>query len=97
MVTIKSKKEIELMRESCKVVALVHKAIEEAIKPGITTKELNDLVHNYIVNQDAYPSCLGYNGYPASICVSVNEEVVHGIPKKNRILNISMLCLFLWR
>ena len=93
MVTIKSKKEIELMREACKVVALTHQAIEEAIKPGITTAELDEIVEKTMKKYGAISAEKGYNPgikgvppYPASACISVNDEVIHGIPSKKRII-----------
>ena len=93
MVTIKSKKEIEYMEEACKVVALTYKAIEEKIKPGITTWELDkfaeEVMRSYgaIPAEKNYPSGIkGVPNFPASICVSINDEVIHGIPSKNRII-----------
>ena len=93
MVTIKSKKEIELMREACKVVALTHKAIEEAIKPGMTTADLDELVEKTMKKYGAISAEKGYNPgikgippYPASACISINDEVIHGIPSKKRII-----------
>jgi len=93
MVTIKSKKEIELMKEACKVVALTHKAIEEAIKPGMTTLELDQLVEKTMKKYGAISAEKGYNPgikgvppYPASACISVNDEVIHGIPSSKRII-----------
>ena len=85
-VTIKSNREIELMREAGRILALVHEELEKAIKPGITTKEIDRLGEELIRSYGCIPSFLNYNGYPASICVSVNDEVVHGIPSKKRIL-----------
>lgn len=85
-VTIKSAKEIELMRESCRLLAIVHKEMEEAIKPGMTTKEIDILGDSLIRKLGCIPNFKNYNGYPASICVSVNDEVVHGIPNKHRVL-----------
>lgn len=85
-VTIKSKREIELMRESCKILAEVHAKLGEAIKPGISTLEIDVLGEKLIRSHGCVPNFLHYNGYPASICVSVNDEVVHGIPSKDRIL-----------
>ena len=93
MITIKSEYELSLMRKASKIVYGAHKYIKDYIKPGITTKELNDLVHDYIISKDAYPSCLNYNGYPASICISVNEEVVHGIPSKRKLKNGDIVTL----
>lgn len=85
-VTIKSDREIELMREAGRILAVVHKELEKAIKPGISTMDINNLGEEIIRSYDCIPSFLNYNGYPASICVSVNDEVVHGIPSKNRII-----------
>ena len=85
-VSIKSKREIELMRESCRLLAIVHKAMEEAIKPGISTLDIDRLGEKMIRELGCVPNFKNYHGYPASICVSVNDEVVHGIPSKHRIL-----------
>lgn len=74
------------MKEAGKIVALAHKAVKEIIKPGISTKQIDDLVESVIVNHGATPSFKNYNGFPASACISINEEVVHGIPSPNRIL-----------
>ncbi len=86
MVTIKSSREIELMREAGRIVALAHKAVKEIIRPGISTMELDKIVHDVIISNGAVPSFKGYNGFPASICASINEVVVHGIPKESMIL-----------
>ena len=75
-VTIKSKREIELMRESCRLLAEVHAKMGEAIKPGISTLEIDVLGERLIRSCGCVPNFLHYNGYPASICVSVNDEVV---------------------
>ena len=85
-VTIKSAKEIELMREAGKILAAVHEQLGEAIKPGMSTKEIDMLGEKLIRGYGCIPSFLNYQGYPASICVSVNDEVVHGIPTHDRIL-----------
>lgn len=85
-VTIKSNKEIELMREAGRILALVHEELEKFIQPGITTLDVDKRGEEVIRSYDCIPSFLNYNGYPASICVSVNDEVVHGIPSKKRIL-----------
>ena len=85
-VSIKSEREIQLMRESCKILAKVHEELGKAIKPGISTKEIDILAEKLIRSYDCIPNFLNYNGYPASVCVSVNEGVVHGIPTKQRIL-----------
>ena len=85
-VTIKSAREIELMRESCRILSEVHDRLSEAIKPGISTYDIDALGEKLIRSYGCEPNFLNYNGYPASICVSVNDEVVHGIPRKDRIL-----------
>jgi methionyl aminopeptidase len=80
MIVLKSPDEIEKMRKAGAVVAGAHHVIAEAVKPGITTIELDQIAAEYIASQGAKAAFLGYNGFPASICASVNEEVVHGIP-----------------
>ena len=80
MITIKSKREIELMREAGRIVALCHKKCKEMIKPGITTKELDEMVEKTIRECGAIPSFKGYGGFPYAICASINEVVVHGFP-----------------
>lgn len=86
MIKLKSNREVELMREAGRIVALAHQAAKDFIKPGVSTKDLDDLIENVIRENDAIPSFKNYNGFPASACISVNEEVVHGIPSKKRIL-----------
>ena len=85
-VSIKSAKEIALMREAGKILAETHERLAEAIKPGITTKDIDRLGEKSIRSYGCIPSFLNYEGYPASICVSVNDEVVHGIPTDERVL-----------
>ena len=85
-VTIKSAREIELMRESCKLLADVFQNLEQAIRPGMSTKDIDILGEKLIRGHGCIPNFLNYNGYPASVCVSVNDEVVHGIPRADRIL-----------
>ena len=85
-VTIKSEREIELMRESCRLLSIVHKEMEEAIRPGMTTMDIDMIGDRTIRKLGCIPNFKNYNGYPASICVSVNDEVVHGIPSKKRVL-----------
>ena len=82
----KSGYEIKLMREAGRVVALVHQEIKNIIKPGVTTKYLDDVAYQVIKDNHCDPTCLGYNGFPATICSSVNEEVVHGIPSDKVVL-----------
>lgn len=85
-ISIKSEREIELMRESCKILAKVHDELGRNIKPGMSTLDIDKLGDKLIRSYGCVPNFLDYNGYPASICVSVNEEVVHGIPSKHRII-----------
>ncbi len=85
-VTIKSAREIELMREAGRILAKVHEELGAAIRPGMSTLEIDELGEKLIRGYGCVPNFLHYNGYPASICVSVNEEVVHGIPRKHHIL-----------
>lgn len=80
MITIKSDSEIELMREAGKILRDTLNMLKEHVKVGVTTKELDKLAHDYIISRGAKPSFLGYGGFPGSICASVNEQVVHGIP-----------------
>ena len=93
MITIKSDYELSLMRVAGRIVYDTHQYLKPYIKPGITTGELDKLAHDYIISRDATPSCLGYEGYPASICISVNEEVVHGIPGKRKLKNGDIVTL----
>ena len=86
MIIIKSDSEIELMRESGKVTGYILKELENVIKPGLSTADINHFVEKTIRDAGMIPTFLGYGGFPASACVSVNEEVVHGIPDKKRIL-----------
>lgn len=87
MVTVKTGEEIALMRESCHIVKETLDFVGKNIRAGMTTKEVDELVYKYIISCGAYPSELGYEGYPASSCVSVNEVVVHGIPGDRVILD----------
>lgn len=85
-VTIKTAREIELMREAGRLLEIVHDQLGEFIKPGITTQDIDRLGEKLIRNLGGTPNFLNYNGYPASICVSVNDEVVHGIPNSRKVL-----------
>lgn len=85
-IEIKSTREIELMTESGRILEIVHKELEKALRPGMSTLDIDRLGEEIIRSYNCIPSFLNYNGYPASICVSVNEEVVHGIPSSKRIL-----------
>ena len=86
-VTIKSPREIELMRKAGEILALTHEELRKALKPGMSTLDIDRLGEKIIRSYGCIPSFKNYNGYPASICVSVNDEVVHGIPNRHRILN----------
>ncbi len=85
-ITVKSSREIELMTEAGRILEIVHKELEKALHPGMTTKAIDRLGEEIIRSYGCVPSFLDYNGYPASICVSVNDEVVHGIPSEHRII-----------
>lgn len=86
MINKKSREEIKLMRHAGNIVALVHQEMARVIEPGISTLELDKIAYDIIKKNKAIPTFLGYCGYPNSICASINEEVVHGIPRENRIL-----------
>ena len=86
-ILIKSEREIDLIRQSCHLLAQVHEELRQFIRPGISTKEIDDFGESLILKVGGKPNFKNYNGYPASICVSVNEEVVHGIPRADHILN----------
>ncbi len=86
MVSIKSEREIKLMREAGKILAKVHEELGKAIEPGMSTLDIDRMGERLIRSYGCIPSFKNYNGYPASICVSVNDEVVHGIPNKHHIL-----------
>ncbi len=85
-ISIKSPREIDLMRQSCKLLAKVYEELEKVIRPGISTWEINQIGDRLIREAGGVPNFLNYNGFPASICTSVNEAVVHGIPRKDCIL-----------
>ena len=86
-ITIKSAREIELMTEAGRILEIVHDELKKALKPGMTTLDIDALGEEVIRSYGCEPSFLNYNGYPASICVSVNDEVVHGIPSGKRIIH----------
>ena len=86
MILIKTSSQIEQMRKANQIVRDTLNLLRDHTKPGVSTWELNKLAHDYIVSQNATPSFLNYNGFPASICVSVDCEVVHGIPSKRKVL-----------
>ena len=85
-VTIKSRHEIERMREAGRLLEIVHKELADAIRPGISTYELDKIGEKVIRGFGCVPNFLNYNGFPASFCISVNDEVVHGIPHREKIL-----------
>ena len=80
MIAIKNERELALMRQACRITAAARALAGEMVRPGVTTKQIDKAVHDYIVSQGARPSFLNYNGYPASACISVNQTVIHGIP-----------------
>ena len=82
MITLKSPHEIELMRRAGKITAAARALARDMVKPGVTTAQIDKAVFQFIKDQGATPSFLHYNGYPASVCVSVNDEIIHGIPGK---------------
>ena len=86
MIIIKSKREIDLMREPCKVTGEILAELKDYIKPGMSTQDINKYVEDKIAHYNMKPTFKGYGGFPAGACVSVNEEVIHGIPSKNRII-----------
>jgi len=85
MIICKSESELQLMREAGRIVAQTHRLMAEAIKPGITTGELDAIAEKFILSQDAIPSFKGYNGFPSSVCASVNDELVHGFPGSRKL------------
>ena len=80
MIAIKNERELTLMRKACKITAAARALAGEMVRPGVSTKQIDKAVHDFIVSQGAQPSFLGYNGFPASTCISVNSTVIHGIP-----------------
>ena len=85
MISIKTPREIELMRVAGEIVGDTHKYLIPYLKPGITTKKIDSLARDYILSKGATPSCYHYEGYPANICISINEEVVHGIASNRKL------------
>ena len=80
MIAIKNERELQVMRKACKITAAARALAGEMVRPGVSTEQIDKAVHDYIVSQGAKPSFLGYHGYPASACISVNDTVIHGIP-----------------
>ncbi len=93
MVSIKSNEEIELMKHSGHINYLCHKLLEKNLRPGITTKELEDIARKFMEENDCYSSTIGYEGYPGYLCISVNDEVVHGIPSGRKLKNGDIVSL----
>lgn len=93
MISIKTPREIELMRIAGEIVGKTHKYLIPYIKPGITTKKIDELARDYIISLGATPSCKNYGGYPANICISVNEEVVHGIASNRKLVEGDIVSL----
>lgn len=93
MITLKSQREIELLKVAGHIVWLTHQYLKPFIKEGITTKELDKLAEDFIRSQGATPSFKGYEGFPATICASINDEVVHGIPGKRKLKNGDIITL----
>lgn len=86
MIVLKTTRELGLMKEACVISAGALKAAGAAVEPGVSTAEINKVAHDYIVKHGAIPSFLGYGGFPAAACISINDEVIHGIPNKKRII-----------
>lgn len=86
MVVLKTSREIELMREAGRISAMALRLVGENVKPGVSTYELDKIAYDYIISQNAKPGFLNYNGFPASACISINNQVIHGIPSKKTIL-----------
>ena len=80
MIAVKNERELKLMRQACKITAAARALAGEMVRPGVTTKQIDKAVYDFIVSQGAKPSFLHYNGFPASTCISVNSTVIHGIP-----------------
>lgn len=86
MIVLKSRREIELMREAGRISAQALKLAGEAVQPGITTREIDKIAYDYIISQGAQPNFLNYNGFPATACISINDEVIHGIPDAKHVI-----------
>ena len=86
MIVLKTTRELSLMKEACVISAGALKAAGAAVEPGVSTEEINRIAHDFIVKNGAIPTFKGYNGYPAASCISINDEVIHGIPSKKRII-----------
>ena len=87
MIIIKNEREIEAMKEACRISAGALKVAGEAVEPGVTTAEIDKLAYDYIKSQGAEPNFLGYGGFPGTACISINDEIIHGIPGRRKIKN----------
>ena len=90
MIVLKTRREIELLRDAGRISAEALMAAGEAVKPGVSTWEIDEIARKYILRQGAKPSFLHYNGFPGTACISVNEEVIHGIPSRHRKIHICL-------
>lgn len=88
MIVLKSSRELELMKEACKISAEALMVAGEAVKPGVSTKEIDEIAYKFIKKHGATPNFLNYGGFPATACISINDEVIHGIPRADRILKV---------
>ncbi len=86
MIVLKTGRELKVMREACRISAEALKLAGNAVEPGVTTAELDRIAEKYILSQGAKPNFKNYNGYPATACISINNEVIHGIPSKKRVI-----------
>lgn len=86
MIVLKTTRELSLMKEACIISAGALKVAGEAVQPGVSTAEIDRIAYDYIIKQGAVPAFLNYGGFPATVCISINDEVIHGIPSKNRII-----------
>lgn len=93
MINVKSTREIELMKDACKITGEVLNLLEESVKPGITTKELDAIAEKFIRKQNAVPAFKGYGGFPGSLCASVNNQVIHGIPSDRVLMEGDIISL----
>ncbi len=86
MIVLKTNRELALMREACRISAGALRVAGEAVQPGVTTEEIDRIAYEYIIKQGAKPNFLNYNGFPATACISINDEVIHGIPSKKQVI-----------
>jgi len=93
MIPIKSEKEIQIMAENGKILASIMEELKKRVEPGISTQELNRVAETLILNSEGKPSFKGYEGFPATLCTSINEEIVHGVPSKRKLKNGDILSL----